>query len=250
MIRSLLKARSLLDALAGDSSELGLSELAAASGLHPTTARRLLRTLEHIGFVAQDPVTRRYRLGIGLYQLGQRVAARLDVRRIARLHLERLRDLADEASYLAAYDRGFVVYLDRVDAPHMIQLVSEVGGRLPAHATATGRAILAHMREDELEDLLKSLRNAANAGELDLDQVRVELQRVRELGYAMTWGEPTADTFSVAAPIYGPTGTVNFAVAISGPAYRVDKNVVSTQFADAVKEAARQISMELGARTP
>lgn len=249
VIKSLLKAAQILDAFTDEAPERSLGELAVHCGMPAATVRRILVTLEQVGFVRQDPVTRCYRLGIKLFELGYRAAQQIDLRRVARPHLEALVKATGESAYLSIYDRGEVLYIDRAEAPQPIQLTSRVGQRLPAHSTGTGKVFLAHLPPEELDRFLaQPLERFTPYTVTDPARLREELKEVRERGYATTLEEHLLDTFAVAAPVFGPEGRVVAAVGISGPRYRVDAERLEL-LAREVVEAARAVSEELGVST-
>lgn len=247
-LKSLAKIAQLLNTFSFDRQEWALSELAAACQLHPSTARRLLLSCESVGFIAQDPVSRRYRLGLQLFELGSRVGEQLELRTVARPYLKRLVELTQESAYIALFDHGQVLYIDRVDSPQPVRLSSHIGQRLPLHSTGTGKVFLAYLPDHELEQLLaRPLERFTRNTICDPDQLRQDLARTRERGFAITVDEHLEDTFSLAAPIVNKGGRVFSALTVCGPRYRISDEQWD-QFAAVLTAEARRLSSEMGAR--
>lgn len=247
-MKSLQKVAQLLDAFTVEKPEMALSELAGLCGLHPSTARRLLMTCEAVGFIAQDPISRRYRLGMKLFELGHRVGEQIELRRTARPYLEEIMERTHESAYLSVVEDGEVLYIDRVESPQAVKLTSFVGQRLPLHSTGTGKALLAYLPPAQLETVLsRPLPRFTPRTICDPSDLRRELERIRARGFSTTLDEHLEGAFSVAVPIFGTGGTVIAAVGISGPSYRVTEAQM-IPFARVVATAARRFSLEMGAR--
>lgn len=247
-VKALFKVAQLLDAFSVEKPEMTLSELASACGLRPPTARRLLLTCEAVGFIAQDPNSRRYRLGMKLFELGHRVGEQLQLRRVARPYLRQIVEGTQETAYLSVLAESEVLYVERVDSPNPVRLTSFVGQRLALHSTGTGKVLMAYLHPEHLEVLLaRPLRRFTPATICDPEALRQELKRVREQGFATTLNEHLDGAFSVAAPVFGAGGKVIAGVGISGPSYRVSE-VQMEEFAGVVTGVARRFSLDMGAR--
>ncbi len=137
------RALAVLDALANGQAELGTNEIARRTGINASTVSRLLATLASAGFVEHVPSSGRYRLGLRLLELGNAVLGRLDLREIARPHLQALAALTGETATLSAPGEGHAVTVDFVQSPATVQSVARLGRPSVAHATATGKLLLA-----------------------------------------------------------------------------------------------------------
>lgn len=247
-VKSLRKMAQLLDVFTVERPDRPLGEIASACGLHPSTARRLLATCEAVGFIAQDPITRRYRLGMKLFELGHRVGEQIELRHVARPYLEEIVARTHESAYLSLLVDEDVLYIDRVVSSQAVQLTSFVGQRLPPHTTGTGKVHLAYLPPERLDLILSGpLTRFTSKTICDPDELRRDLEMIRVRGFSTTLDEHLEGAFSVAAPIFGPGGLLLAGVGISGPSYRVSAEQIA-DFAKVITEVARSFSLKMGAR--
>lgn len=240
--RALLITGALADE-AGDG--LSLAELSTRLGLNKSTALRLLRPLLDSRLVART-ASGRYRLGVQALVLGQAYLASLDLRAVARPELEALVAATGETVHLVVYDRPDVVYVDKVDSPSTVRMVSRIGSRMPAYCTAVGKAFLAHAPADEVTAALAYGMPRRTARTITSRRaMAAELKRVREAGYAVDDQENEDDIVCVAAPVRDHTGGVVSAVSVSGPATRMTA-AKRRRVVPQVVAAAGRISGDLG----
>ncbi|WP_345763279.1 IclR family transcriptional regulator [Diaminobutyricibacter sp. McL0608] len=224
--------------------ELTLSEVARRADLPTSTAHRLLAEwVEWGGLVRGDDG--RYRVGMKLWRLGVRQPTARRLREVARPYLDDLLEATGEHVHLAVRDGLGVVYLERLSGPGAVPVISEVGSRLPLHATAVGLALLAYAPTDVFDDLLagpprKFLPNTLT-GEAEL---RSRLAAIRATGLSTSVEELTRGAFSVAAPVRDAAGEVVAAVSVIAHVERAGE----PQFPLGVRMAARGMSGALGNR--
>ena len=151
-VQSIERAFTILEALAGNGGVMGLSALAATSGLPLPTIHRLARTLVDLGYLRQEP-SRQYALGPRILLLAESSSTMLSV--IARPHLAQLVDDLGETANLASLDGDQIVYISQVPSKHSMRMFTEVGRRVLPHCTAVGKAIMADMPAGEVQDLLR-----------------------------------------------------------------------------------------------
>ena len=222
---------------------LTLSDVARRAGLPVSTTHRLLKEwVAWGGLVRGDDG--RYRVGLKLWRLGVRQPTARRLRELALPYLEDLLEATGEHVHLAVRDGLGVIYLERLSGAGAISVISDVGARLPLHATGVGLVLLAHASPEVLEEVLaaqprKFLPNTLT-GEREL---RSRLANIRATGISVSIEELTRGAFSVAAPVRDAGGEVVAAVSIIAHAERRDE----TQFALGVRMAARGISGALGA---
>jgi IclR family transcriptional regulator, acetate operon repressor len=219
--RSVRRAVALLRLLAQEGEPVGVNEIARRSGLHKSTASRLLATLEREGMVEREAGAERYRLGGGLVRLAWRAERPGDLRAVARPALEALVEQARDTVHLAIRDGHEAVNIEQLDGPHLMREASWVGRRTPLHCVANGKALLAFAPPQLIDQVLRGTLPAFTSRTIvDARTLRGQLQSIRTRGYAVALGEIEEGLNAVAAPVLGPQGAVA-AVSVSGPAYRV-----------------------------
>lgn len=226
------------------SAELGLGEIADRAGLPLSTTHRLVGELaEWGGFERTD--SGRYRLGMRLWRLGVRAPAPQRLREAARPYLNDLVELTRQNVHLAVREGLTALYLERLSARGAVPIVSQVGGRLPLHATGVGLVLLAHAPIEVYDELIAAgpRKYLPNTQTTDAE-LRPRLAEVRTLGLAVSVEEMTELTYSAAAPLRDATGTVVAAVSIIAHPEERHK----PEHATAVRVAARGISRALGWR--
>jgi IclR family KDG regulon transcriptional repressor len=138
VIASVQRALDILGLFEGSRSELGNAEIAKLLGLNPGTASGLVSTLKINNYLDQNPINRKYRLGLKLAERASTLMDQLDLRKVAAPELEKLRAWCDESINLAIRDGKEVVYIERLFGPHALGIRSELGKRAPVHSTALG----------------------------------------------------------------------------------------------------------------
>lgn len=250
-VQSVERAIAILRSFSTERPERGVGELSRELGLHKSTVSRLMMTLERGGLLSRNPETQRYRLGIDLIGLAAQVISYMDVREVARPPLRKLADECQESVNLVVLDAGQVVNLEQFVPPtRQVKNIGRVGRRMCPHCTAAGKTLLAHLPAEEFEQILPDhLEKLAPNTITDLDQLRQELARVRQQGYAVAREELEEGLNAVAAPIYDHTHSVIAAASVSGPAYRVVPDLIP-HLAARLVEVTLEISGRLGYRQP
>lgn len=249
-VGAIQRAFSIIDFLAAAPGlSARASEIADGIGLPRATAHRLLSNLETPGFVSQRHENGTYRLGLRLMELGHLVESELTIVGIARPHLERLRDASGETTHLAVLDHTSVVYLEKMESPRAIRMVSRVGSRLPAHVTALGKAMLAHMPASLIAELYGDgeLESITGRSPQTVDELIVRLDEVRRRGYALDDEEVEIGLRCIGAPVADRSGKVIAAVSLSAPTSRLPSERVS-ETAEMVRDCADELSRDLGYR--
>ncbi|MBK5257223.1 MAG: IclR family transcriptional regulator [Vicinamibacteria bacterium] len=236
----------LLKFLAQGPVEKRLSDFSEA-GLHKSTALRLLDALRRHRFVAVDEVTGRYRLGLGLFELGLAAVSRLDVGQFAPPFLDALVAESGETASLGILEGTDVVYILRSECAQPLRLPQSTGRSAPAYCTGIGKAILAHMEPDRLETYLADVTLLSRTPRTltDREALRQDLRRVRARGWSLDDEEIFAGLRCVAAPIFDLEGRVVAGVSVAGPTNRMPKDSLPL-VASKVVATANQISRRLG----
>lgn len=241
---SLQNGLRLIEALAVSEGPRGVTELAKELGLVKSNVHRLLRVLEHHGYIRRQDASGRYTLSLKPWELGVQLLHRLDVRLIARPYMEELLERTRETVHLSVLDDLEVIYIDKIESPQPVRAYSRVGGRAPATCVATGKALLAHQKGLVSEITLIGYTERSIT---DSKQFQEELAEIRSCGYAINRGEWRADVGGLAAPLFDASGNAIAAIGISGPLSRLDDTLLR-RFAPDIVSIAANVSRGLGFR--
>jgi IclR family pca regulon transcriptional regulator len=214
-VEALARGLDVIAAFSADRPTMTLTEVATATGLARPTARRLLLTLEEMGFVRTSAGA--FQLTPRVLSLGMAYVSSLGLWDIARPHLEALVARTGESSSMAQLDGSDIVYVARVSVPKIITLRVEIGTRFPAVRTSQGKVLLAALSPDELDAVLAEPSRAGLpvAAGPSPDQLRDELVRVRARGWALADEELAPGIRSVAVPVRDRTGAVRAAMNVT-----------------------------------
>lgn len=231
-----------------DHPSLAVKESAELLGVAPSTAHRLLSTLQAHSFVVQDPDTRRYGPGPALLGVALASLRRVDVRRVARPHLSALAAETRETVSLGIPEGVTVRIIDSVEGSEVVRVSSRTGEVVPVHLSASGKVILAGLRDDELVRLLPSTRLPGRPGAAPIARAELveELAEVRRQGYATSYEESSPGLAAVGVGVRDVRGRMLAAISVSLPAERLDAARAEVIAAAARNRAAR-IEEELGA---
>ncbi|QXJ23250.1 IclR family transcriptional regulator [Actinomadura graeca] len=223
-----------------------LDELAAKVGVHKTTVLRLVRTMEGERFVHRDG-DHRFHLGSRLFALAGAALEQRGVRGVAAPHLARLNEATGQTVHLGVYEGGDVVYLDKYDSRHAIRMYSRVGLRMPLHATAIAKVLLADLPEQRRRRVAGEIEYTPFTGRTITGprELLDELSRVARQGHAFDDAEHETFIRCVAAPVRDATGRVVAAVSISVPEVVLGRDEVLALLPDLLA-TTRAISADCG----
>ncbi len=213
---SIDKALGILELLSDRPNGLRMVDIARELGMAKSSAHLTLEVLRARGYVIRDEAGC-HRLGLKLFELGARVLQALDVRQVARPHLEALSRRTGLTTHLAKLDGHQVVYLDRVDGHGLVRFDTYVGKRAPVNLTAVGKAIVAYLPESQLDEILRVdfRRGTERSPSLPYD-FKVQLREFRELGYMVEDEEEVPGIYCVAAPVHQAGGSVVASIGVIG----------------------------------
>ncbi len=241
-VQCLIDAASVLGAFGRHNTPAGVAEISGTVGLGRSKVHRLLDTLRFLGFVEQDQISKKYRLGLRIFELGAASASHFDLGPSARQVLQQLVWATGETVNVGVLQGSDVLYVDNVRGFGPLRLEVELGTRAPANCVAMGKAILAYESSERTDRFFSEpLRGLTRNSITDPERLREELQRTRERGYALDDEESFAGVRCVAMPILHYTGSPIAAIAISGPAARLPMSRL-LDLVQPLKEAVEQMS--------
>ncbi len=243
-VEALARGLDVLASFDADHRRMSLTDVASAAGLARPTARRLLLTLEELGFVrAADGV---FELTPKVLTLGTAYVASLGLWNIARPHLEALVARTGESSSMAQLDGSDIVYVARVSVPKLIALRVDVGTRFPAVQTSQGKVLLAALPPGDLESTLGEPSRAGLPPYIGRppEQLRVELTEVRARGWALADEELAPGVRSVAVPVRDGTGTVRAAMNVTVHAAETSRDRLLQEHLPLLLRTAGDVSAE------
>ncbi len=245
-VQVLERTMMLLETLAEHARPSSLKQLSGETGLHPSTAHRILAVLvEHRLVDRVEPGA--YRLGIRLLELGHVVKSRLNVRQEALPHMEKLHRTLHESVNLSVRQGDEIVYIERVlGGRSMMRIVHLVGDRAPLHITAVGKIFLMDAGAEQSREYARRTGLPARTRNTltSLPKLMQELERVRRLGYAFDNEETEIGVRCIGAGIRDDEGRLIAGLSVSAPAPRLERS-----WAPIVKETADEISSALGFRS-
>lgn len=250
MIRSLERAMGVLKVVAAGSGR-SLSEIAAASDQSPSTAYRILITLEKQGIVQFDEPQQLWQVGLEAFRIGSSFLGRTQIVERSRPVMQRMMAAAGETANLAIVDQGDVVFVSQVETHEPIRAFFRPGTRGPVHASGIGKALLAFLPEAQVETILEMcpLETFTPNTIVARHALVEEMERVRARGWSIDDEERTLGMRCIAAPIFNQFGEAVAGVSISGPSVRVAPER-DARYGALVRESAREITAAIGGSAP
>jgi DNA-binding IclR family transcriptional regulator len=239
------KVMSILRCFRDGSTRIDARVMAAELGMPPPTAYRLTKAMAEHGLLEADGSG--YRLGVTLLHLGARVADGLEVRQVARPHLEWLRDQSQENAELHLRHGSSRVPVEVVPSRLNLRPMGQVGVPFPLHVGASSKVLLAWLEPDESEALVRaSIAAYDKEHRLDHEHMRRQFAEVRAQGWSFTDGEREVGVASVAAPVLDRFGAVVAALVLAGPSTRLAQQKAREAGVRLTTQAAERVSRALG----
>lgn len=241
----------MLEGVADSRGDVALAGLTKIVGLNKTSVWRLVHTLIELGYLEQDPDTRRFRPAPRVLALGYGYFQSLDLKELAAPLLRALSMRLNETVNLAVLDRDELVYIDRVKTTQIVSINLHVGSRLPLYNTSLGRALISEMPASWLQQYLSRLAKDSNGrkyiegGGKKLFDI---LSETRKCGYSLNDEDLVVGLRSIASPVRDRTGKIVAAINISVPSMRISVSDLRHTFAPELKATAHKVSAALGFR--
>lgn len=246
-ITALQRGLQLLQLFSQAPNGFTAKQVAERSRLPVSTVHRFLANLESTGFLNCSGNV--YHLGTACFAVGQAALAQLDIRRVSLPYLRDLNRQTRETVHLTVRYGSAAVYVEKLDSTEQLRIFSRIGASVPLYCTAVGKVMLAYMPEDQKKRLLPQLELKRFTPNTigSLQELEVELQRIRKNGYGCDLEEHEIHIRCVAAPIWDHDGFVNASLSLTAPIVRMPVTRLR-QLAALIQEAGLQISHELGYR--
>jgi DNA-binding IclR family transcriptional regulator len=246
-VSSVRRALSIIEILANARNGLGVSGLSRRIHAPKSTTHTILLTLQRGGFLQCDDRTGRYALGSKFYMLGNRILAATEPREVARPFLIELVENTGLTAQMSILDGDQLVYVEKIDSPGLVKMNTWVGRRIDAHCTASGKALLAHLAADRINDLFRS-RTLSQRTRRSIDSkeaLKRELLKIRTRGYAVDDEECSIGVRCIASPIFDREGKPVASIGVAGTTAQVTRQKLESLGSLARSTAAR-ISRSLG----
>lgn len=246
-VQSVDRALTILNILKEHPKGLGVTELSHRLNVSKSTVHRLLSSLLLQGFVKQDVENDRYLLGLKLIELGEVVSSHLNIRKTAAPYLNQLAETTGETVHLVMMDQSEIVYIDKTESEATIRMFSRIGKRAPMHCTGVGKAILAFLPEEKIDEVLteRPMTKFTENTITDQAEMKKHLQEIRSRGVSFDLEEHEEGIQCAAAPLFNFHGDVVGGISVAGPIMRVDDKKLE-HLAVEVKKVSQEISSLLG----
>jgi DNA-binding IclR family transcriptional regulator len=246
MLESADRVLRVLEVFTPAERDLSLSEIAERLELPKSSVHRLLATLAAHGFVERDANSRRYRLGIRLFEIGSAAIHERGLHSATHPVLEELAVTTGETCHLAVLSDVEAVYIYKIDGPSSFSMTSRVGGRAPCHCTSIGKVLIAWGGQDLFKRVVRAgMRRYTSTTITNGTDLAADLERVRADGYALDVEEYQENLSCAAAAVRDHAGRVVAAIGIAGPSHRLTPDDLS-RLVPAVVAAGVAVSRNLG----
>jgi len=247
-VQALERALDILDCFSFQNRELSLFDVVNRTGLNKTTAKRLIANLTSRGYLQQDSQTRKYQLGMRLFELGGVVFSSFSLRRSAAAPMTVLQNETDATVLLGVRMEDHLVYVDKREGAGMIRISSDVGWRRPLHYGMLGMVLMAGLESREADRILENYPLEAHTpfSITDLDAFSLRLEEIRVQGYVIEKEEAVEGLIGIAAPIRDHSRQVVAAIGIALPVGQRNLKKGLEHTVELVKKTGGSISSELG----
>ena len=245
------RALAMLEAAAQEPEGLSNAEISRKLQIPKSSASYILRTLEKQGYLHRDEESGKYRVGLKILSLSRGALSGIDVREVALPIMRHLMEKTNLTCHLAILDGPEAVYIEKVEPQGFIRMDTWVGRRMRVHATSVGKALVAHIPQPQLEKIIseRAMEKRTAKTITTLPRLLKELEKVRGQGYAVDDEENNIGARCVGAPIFNQQGLIEASIGLSGTINQVNAQTM-LRILEALKDAARHISMQLGYRAP
>ncbi|WP_346900447.1 IclR family transcriptional regulator C-terminal domain-containing protein [uncultured Roseibium sp.] len=246
-VQSITRALTILEKLADHTEGLTLTELAAEASLPPSSAHRILTTLQRQRFVRFEPATMCWLVGVQAFVVGNAFARSRDAVSLAIPFMRRLMNKTGETVNFFMLDGDEVICMAQIQSQQMVRAISRPGGGMEMHRSAAGKALMAYMSEDDVTEIVtrRGMTRYTENTIVTPEALRLELDRIRQRGFSVDNEEFSIGLRCIAAPIFDETGAAQAAVSIAGPASRITECRVEA-LGEMVAACGQTVTSEFG----
>lgn len=248
-VQSVDRALLILDILQEYPKGLGVTELSLKLDVSKSTVHRLLMSLRVKGYIKQDEENMKYGLGLKLIELSQSVSDNLDIRKLAANHLYNLAEITGETAHLVIRENNEIVYIDKIESSETIRMFSNIGKRAPMHCTGVGKAILAFLPKNKINQVLEEngMQKFTDKTITEKNTMLKHLKEIRNKGYSIDDEEHELGIKCAAAPIFNYKDEVIGGISVAGPIMRISDEKLKF-IASEVLRVSKEISRHFGAK--
>lgn len=245
------RALAMLEAVAQEPEGLSNADISRKLQIPKSSASYILRTLETQGYLNRDAESGKYRVGLKILSLSRGALSGIDVREVALPIMRHLVEKTNLTCHLAILDGTDAVYIEKVEPTGFLRVDTWVGRRMRVHATSVGKALVAHIPQERLEKILAHVGMEKRTPKTitTLPRLLKDLERVRAQGFAVDDEENNLGARCVGAPVFNQQGMIEASLGLSGTTNQVNAQTMP-RILEALKDAARHVSMQLGYRAP
>lgn len=247
-VQSLQRALDILDCFTFQNREMSLSDIVKQTGINKTTAKRLLSNLTSRGYLQQDPKSKRYHLGMRLFELGGIVFSSFSLRKVAAYPMSRLQNETGATVLMGVMMDDQLVYVDKREGRGMIRISSDIGWRRPLHYGMLGMVLMAFLDPRDVKRILKKNPLEAHTpySITDEDAFSLRLEQIRKDGYIAEREEAVEGVIGIAAPIRDYSRQVIAALGVALTASHSNQKKEIDSVVKLVKKTCDGISEDLG----
>jgi DNA-binding IclR family transcriptional regulator len=241
----------MLEAVAQEPEGLSNAEISRKLEIPKSSASYILRTLQAQGYLNRDGESGKYRVGLKVLSLSRGALSGIDVREVALPIMRHLVEKTNLTCHLAILDGPDAVYIEKVEPTGFLRVDTWVGRRMHVHTTSVGKALVAHIPQERLEKILaeRGMEKRTSKTITTLPRLLKDLEKVRAQGYAVDDEENNMGARCVGAPVFNQKGVIEASIGLSGTTNQVNAQTMP-RIVEALKDAARHVSMQLGYRPP
>ena len=250
-VQALERALDILDCFTFQNREMSLSNVVKRTGLNKTTAKRLISNLTDRGYLQQDPETKRYQLGLRLFELGGIVFSSFSLRKAAGYPMTHLQNATGATVLLGVNMDDQLVYVDKREGHGMLRIASDIGWRRPLHYGMLGMVLMAYLSLKDAKSILRKYPLDAHTRFSITDQevFSLRLEKIRKEGYVIEREEAVEKIVGIAAPIrdYSRRVIAALGIALTSGQVNLEKEAGETEgIRNLLLKACNDISDELG----